>query len=291
MGVKMALFVFLLFFMQLDFSFVLDKRPEQPQLEQILSACGDYCQKLDNASLDFICREKVQELLYPNPERIEYLYRNNPSGIIRAFKKRQTPDLKRKRNILVYDYQLIKKDNNTIEKRTLLKENGIDKRVEDASLQTLRFKYGRVLFGPIGLLSPEAQEQFDYFILDEEINADRDMIVIQARPKPDSEIDYLYGKIWVKKDDFSIKKIEWAPESIINYESVQKFSSLVGADPIITMISEYGHPKKSLLFPSRFFLEEKYMIESGDVFTFSTLEVTYSGYQFFTVETHVDFKK
>ena len=44
-----------------------------PEKVTILHACAEYCQKLDEAALDFICQEKIHDIYYgPDPKRNGY---------------------------------------------------------------------------------------------------------------------------------------------------------------------------------------------------------------------------
>lgn len=70
-------------------------------LSLILEKAANYCQKLDQASLHFVCHEEVKEYIY----FVEYA----PNYID---------------NTYVYDYQLIKKGMSHREMRALIEENG-----------------------------------------------------------------------------------------------------------------------------------------------------------------------
>ena len=72
--------------------------------------------------------------------------------------------------------------------------------------------------GPIGLLSEYWQQYHDYKIVKEEKFKGEKVIVIEAVPKYGYKLNQLFGKIWVRKSDFSILKIEWNQEAIENYK-------------------------------------------------------------------------
>ena len=56
------------------------------------------------------------------------------------------------------------------------------------------------------------------------------------------------------------------------------------ATPIIKSTSEYDFKKKGIKFPSKYFIEEIYLIRKRKSFTRSKTEVIYKDYKFFTVE-------
>lgn len=99
---------------------------DSARLAAILEKAATYCQRLDQAALDFVCLEEVTEMT-------------------RHF----TP----KTDVYLYDYQFIRKNNETKEQRNLVAVNGEKTNIRDSSLNTFMFQYKNVLFGPIGLLS------------------------------------------------------------------------------------------------------------------------------------------
>ena len=235
---------------------------DQAELELILKKCADYCERLGNVALFFICQEEIKEEI------------------------RRTGRARRERNVYVYDYQLIRKQNEINERRILLEENRQKKHEKNAQLKTKFFSYKNIIFGPIDLLSKRWQQYYNYRIVKEEKLKGEKSIVIEAVPKPSVKLDYLYGKIWVRKNDFSILKIEWEHQSIKNYENIEKIARRIGAKPRITLITEYGFEKNGIRFPSKLFIREAYN-RWGRIFTRSKYTVIYGGYKFFTVETEI----
>jgi hypothetical protein len=133
---------------------------------------------------------------------------------------------------------------------------------------------------------------------------------LEAKPKPNIKIKYLYGKLWINSRDGSILKIEWTQQSLQNIERVNKMARSLGAQARIKFASEYGFEKSGLRFPSRYYVEERYFFPSSRKFIlvdkkgwlkhtrpllvgaqkellFSRVTVNYRDYRFFTVETKV----
>lgn len=241
---------------------------DQVELEIILKKCAEYCEKLDNVVLFFVCQEEVKEemLLLPHMR-------------------------KKERNVYVYDYQLIRKENEINERRILLEENRQKKREKDAQLKTKIFTYKNIIFGPIDLLNEGLQQYNDYKIVKEEKLKGEKSVVIEAVPKPSFKSDYLYGKIWVRKADFSILKIEWKQQSIKNYEIIEETALKIRAEPQITLIAEYGFEKNGIRFPSKLFIQEAYSSLGIRRLTLCKYTVIYDGYKFFTVDTESKIKR
>jgi len=249
---------------------------KQAELEVILKKCAEYCKKLEHSSLYFVCTEEIIERIY-------YFLRPTSIGLRPTGLFRQ--------NTFIYDYQLIRKDNKIIERRNLIEENGKKKDEKDASLKTEMFEHKYVVFGPIGLLSENWQRHHEYRILKEEKIRGEKAIVLEAVPHSGQELKHLFGKAWVRKDDFSILKIEWHQRSMGNFERIEEFAKELDAEPHITLISEYTFEKNGIRFPSKYFVKEEYSHPYRRNFRRSETTVTYRNYKFFTVETNVHIKK
>lgn len=243
-------------------------------LKDILKKCAAYCQLLSDSVFHFVCLEEIEERLFYSARRVTYY---GPTGF---FKRRK----------LLYDYQLIWKDGRITEKRILLEENGQKKNIPDSSLKTTRFKHKKIIFGPIGLLSTYWQKRHTYRIIGDERLKGQETVVIEASPLPGVQTKFLYGKIWVSRQDGSILKLEWKQESLENYDLIEKLAFLLRATPRITLIAEYFQEKKGLRFPSRFIIKENYLQKRGRLFKVSELRIKYKNYKFFTVETKVQYR-
>lgn len=255
---------------------------DQAELETILKKCADYCEKLSNSALFFVCRETIkEEIHFSTPVAVRTV---TSSG---SYEVRSGGGQNVEKNTYVYDYQLIRKENRIKESRILLKENGKKKNEKNAPLKTKIFEHKNVIMGPIGLLSEYWQQYHDYNIVKEEKFKGEKVIVIEAVPKYGLKLNQLFGKIWVRKSDFSILKIEWNQQAIENYEKIEEIAKKLGAEPLITLVSEYAFEKKGIRFPSRYSIKEVYIVRGRRRFLRSEKTVTYEDYKFFTVETEV----
>ena len=259
------------------------KSADQEELELILKKCEEYCKRLDNVSLYFVCKEEIKEEVHHSRRTRAILV---GSG---AFREKKIPP-PIERNMYIYDYQLIRKGDSLDEQRILLKENGQEKNDKDAKLKTKRFQHKFIVFGPIGLLSQEQQKNYEYKILKNVTYKKEKAVILEASPKFPQEDNALYGKIWIRKKDFAILKIEWEQESLGNFEEIEKIAEGLNASPLITVISEYGFEKNKIRFPNKYFVEEIYISRRvGLRFLRSKTTVVYDNYKFFTVDTKVKY--
>jgi hypothetical protein len=252
----------------------------QEELETILKKCAEYCERLSNSVLFFICQEKITEKI--SSRSAPMLKDLRPSTRV------YTSTVKR---VYVYDYQLYRKGNNIKEQRILIEENGKKKHEENAPLKTRMFRHENIVLGPIGLLSSHWQTFHDYWILKEEKFKGDKTVVIEAVLKPEHTFHHLSGKVWVRKSDLSILKIEWLQQSIRGYERVEETAKELGAKPHLNLIAEYGFEKNGIRFPSKYSLDEDYFLRGMRRFQQSKTVVLYNDYKFFTVETDHVIKK
>jgi len=268
-----------------------EDKATQIKLIRILGKTREYCSRLKNAAFYFVCMEEITEKIDHSRDRVLNIMVQAPLSSRSNNKvetRFETPN-KLEENKYVYDYQLIHKDYETKESRILLEENGDKKNEKDAQLKTQFFRYQKVLFGPIDLLSEYWQRHHDYKIVKEEILKGEKAIVIEAIPKPSLKQRHLFGKIWVKESDFSVMKIEWNQKNIGNFLVIEEIARRYKAEPRITLIAEYDIEKKKIRFPSRYFIEEAYISQKGKKFIRSKTEVIYKDYRFFVVETEIKY--
>jgi len=282
--------IFIVFSTQIFSQKINSDSSKQAELETILKKCAEYCEKLSNSVLDFVCIENINEQFFYNYRKGHYFI----SQLIETDAK----------NTYIYDYQLIRKNKKIREQRMLLEVNGKEIKHKKAPLITQRFSHERVIFGPTGLLSQYWQQYFNYRITGEEIWDGINVIIIEATPSDPDKVEHLYGKIWVNKNNYSILKIDWNPKSLGNFFNVLVLAKKFRAKPIITFSSEYGLEQKGIRFPSRYSIKEEYILNNNRLievlfpkglkkinrFTLSETDVSYENYKFFTVEYEVKYE-
>ena len=269
-----------------------EEKGEQLKLIRILKKAGEYCSRLEHAAFYFVCLEEISERIDHSRDIVQGILVQTTTTIGPDYQRRTSFKTHRKKivkNKYIYDYQLIRKDYETKERRILLEEKGKKKDEKDAQLKTIMFRYEKVLFGAIDLLSEYRQPYHDYKIVGEEMLNGEKALVIEAVPKPSLRQSYFFGKIWVKESDFSIIKIEWNQKSIGNFQILEEIAKRYKSKPRITLISEYNVEKNGIRFPSQFFIEEAYISQKGKKFIRSEITVIYKDYKFFSVETKIKY--
>jgi hypothetical protein len=267
-------------------------------LADILNRCGAYCDRLSGAILDFVCLERIEEMVadlaftskdtgsagFVNTQDLTKVAKSSdPGQMVSAVRVR-----KRVRSHFVYDYQLIQdRPGHITETRTLVKDNGRSVLEKNAPLKTQVFSYQFIVMGPVTLLGRDRQSLFDFRIIKETTLGKDRTVIIEAIPKPGSHGDTLSGKIWVRKSDAGVLKIEWVPESIGHYEGIVDLAKQIGAQPHLTLTTEFAFERNGIRFPSLYTIEETYLFTSGSPLVRSRTQVTQADYRFFKVETEV----
>ncbi len=273
-------------------------------LADILERCAVYCDRLSGAILDFVCLERIEEMVADvvivkpatGAESAGFENSGDLMGIAKSSDPGESPFAlrvrKKVRSSYIYDYQLVRDRMGQItETRTLIKENGRDVLEKNAALKTRVFAYGFAVMGPVSLLGSDRQALFDFKVIKEtKLGKDR-AVIIQATPKPGSPGDILSGKIWVRKSDAGVLKIEWVPESIGHYTGILDFAKQIGGQPRLTLTTEFALEHNGVRFPSRYTIQEMYLFSTRSPLIRSMTTVTQADYKYFTVETGVTLRK
>ena len=256
--------------------------PTDKELAEVLEKAAHYCEQLEQTPLYFVCKEDVQEKInipYSKDYRKFIYWTSDKAG--GAYRKGQSKHY-------VYDYHFTR-TNNIEESRVLLQEDNQKKNERNAPLKTKRFYHRYIFMGPVGLLSREAQNTFDYKIL----KRGKDTLVVETTPKSDSQPNQLFGKIWLDKKDGSVLKIEWKDTSLKNFQALKKDAAIYAAKVELYFFSEYKIQQNGLRFPSTYYVREQYFgkrfnlegrLYPANKILRSEVKVKYQDYQFFEVE-------
>jgi len=258
----------------------------QAKLNEILKKTAEYCERLKQMALNFVCHENITETTYSYNKEKVYKKTDASSGLV------WTTELKLKKSIknsYVYDYQMVKRGKELAEKRILLKENGKEKHEKDAELKIKRLTFEYLVYGPVGFLSSYWQKSFNYEILGQGNIEGKKTFVIKASPTEPREENYNFGKIWIDENDFSVSKIEWEPRSVKGFED-QVSSSAGTLKRNLSWTVFYAVEKNGIKFPSQQFIEENYILETGSKHPKYEVSFIYDNYKFFTVETEVKYR-
>jgi len=277
-----------IFTARIDITAELEQQDQPNELTTILNSCAEYCKKLNHTVLYFTCREEIREKIFISGPQTGLMTSRQIGSTTIYYNKKTLP--KYAHNKFVYDYQLIRIAGTIKEKRILLEENGSKKNEKDAELKTQSFRHKTVVFGPTGLLSYHNQKRYEYRITKNDNFKGENAVIIEARPNSDLPDYSLYGKIWIRKKDFKILKIEFEQESLGNYQTIQQIAAILDAKPKLILVSEYAYEKNGIHFPSSYTVKEIYIHHrTGRRFNRSETTVKYKNYKFFTVSTEVKY--
>jgi len=252
----------------------------QKTLNRILEETGDYCERVKNMALFYVCKEKVVAVKYFYSRRDLEKF-SLTAGKLKARDSRQ--------KTFTYDYQLVKKEKELRERRILLEEDGKEKYEEDVELRPVKYIGKYLVYGPVGFLSKYWQKRFDYEIVGEDVIDGKETIIIQSSPKKEREENDNYGRVWVDKKNFSILKIEYDPRSIKDYEDELILSPIGDLKKKVVWTVNFGVEKKGVRFPSKQLVQEYYVNNEGKTVLVEEVTFHYVDYKFFIVEVEVKY--
>jgi hypothetical protein len=259
---------------------------DQALLQEILRSTGEYCERVKNIALYYICQENIVDI------------ENFFSGASRALGMRgekKAFNIRRvKRQTYTYDYQLIKNGDDLSERRIMLERNGKKKHRENADLNHLKYYGQYLIYGPVGFLSRYWQNHFTYSLIGEDTIDGEPVFIIQADPNEVRLDNYSIGRIWVN-GDFQIVRLEWEPASIQNYEDEILISQQGPFQKKVVWTADYTVEKNGVLFPGRQLIQEIFFQDSEGGFQKKAVKretrFEFNAYKFFIVETDVIFQE
>ena len=280
----MLCMISLVLFISASQSSVFSCQKDRARLNQLLIRSAEYCEKVKNIALFYVCLEKIKEK--------KYIYRTTTSERISlggAVIEKPYKSLKLKRTRIysyVYDYQLIKKGEELNERRILLEKNNKKKHKENAELE-VGYSAKYLVYGPVGFLSSYWQNYFDYEIIGEERKGGNLATVVKAMPKANNEDNRNSASMWIDETDGSILKMEWEPESILDYEGKPVRSQAGDLKPVVVWKATYGIEKNGVRFPNRQQVQEFLITEEGKRFISNDINTVFENYRYFVVETEI----
>jgi len=267
---------------QSDFS----KNSDQAKLEFILKKCAEYCERVKSIALFYVCQEEIKDIT--NFYRIVDTLRTSPYGVTEIVPGWSLKLNNTRISSYLYDYQLINKEKELQEQRTLLKKNNRKKNIENAKLET-RFNAKYLVYGPVGFLSRYWQDYFSYEIIGQESLGKIQATIINAAPKPNNKENRNFAKLWINEKDNSILQIEWESGSIYNFDG-KNIATMSGEFSTVMMWRvTYGLEKNGVRFPSWHLIQEFLVSESGERYLRNEIITNFNDYKFFIVETEVKY--
>ncbi|MCX6561085.1 MAG: TonB family protein [Candidatus Aminicenantes bacterium] len=272
--------------------------PYSPELKKILLLGASYCRRLSEAALDFVCQESIRSidcaLHLPEKtvaEEIKTTTKPTGGGEFIAIANRRASlsrdPFKTKTYRFSSDFQMIRKEGRTTERRALLESN-VKKAAKGAGLpDEKRYASLKPLFAPLDVLAADRQESYDFRLLGQERIRGRSVAVIEATARSGAASRIPAAKIWIDSETSQILRCETQGLPVEGYEFVFEEASRIGLSPLGTMTADYEEEKNGVLFPSRVSLLIEYLVPQWGVGKRVRVDtqIRYDKYRFFTVDT------
>ena len=257
------------------------------ELLPILARCENYCRHLAEAALSYTCQETVRETEQQVEKRTMVFNWTVLADGSMATAKYDYPALgQSEKRSYVNDYQLINKNGRIVERRTLMEENGRTVREAAGPAASHRAFFAKPILAPIRLLGRDRQPSFVFKKAGEGTISDRNVMILEARPKPGTDEEIREARIWADPKSGQILRIEMKTCSVEGCEWIQEECAEHLLTPHFIFRHDFGFERKGVLFPSRSEVRVEY---SGLVQpprqTKADGEIQYRDYRFFTVET------
>jgi TonB family protein len=274
-------------------------------LGRILDQCADYCDRLRNSALDYICEETIRDIdfnLMTDEEMkkssVVLMLISRRDGSVSQLGISSLPPHSPERtekNEYVCDYLLVKKGEGIQDRRIILRENG--RRLPDRTkiLEERRFTTLTPFLAPVRLLGRDRQPLFDYILLKDDRIKGKEACMIEVRPKAGNAAGVEYAKVWVERKGGQVMKVEMTGLPYEGYESILNELIQYNARAKFVATYSYSVEKKGLAFPSEAKIRvnfarpgvtpERFWIER------IRTDMKYDKYKFFTVETEGAVKK
>ena len=268
------------------------------ELQMVLDKCTEYCLKLSESALYYICLEEIKEKfksismeqgvvlsMVGSPDL-------HPNEVIKT-ENRILSLVGSEKNSYLYDYQLIKKEGKIDEKRILLDMDGKAVVPENSAQEIVSSLSLKPILVPVQIFGINHRSKFVFRLAEDERIQGKLAYVIEALLRPGQTGYIRQGKIWMDKTDFRIVKIEILSDIVEGFELILKECRQYYLKPHFKSTHYYTIDKNGLLFPSRSEIRVEY---SGLLFKKKDLKseykITYKDYRFFMVEwSHEEIKK
>jgi hypothetical protein len=276
------------------------------ELEGLLKGAAEYCEKLKKAAFHYLCKEKIVETQKPLAigadvqsdvaARSNDMFYARSSGWVQREIVDQTKIRKNE-----YNYRLKKIGARVKEEREAIFEKASEKEMPTPVLidikeirRSIRFLSSKAVFGPITLLDARRQNNYHFRLLGHQELKGRPTAIIEAYPKNEKDSYFIYGKIWIDREDFSILKIKANPNSILGYDKLKRLAEELNTRLFLDLETEFFKFRGGIRFPTQIHFEESYkgglfirQFRGSRKWTRTDTLTTYSDYLFFNVDMDV----
>ena len=270
----------------------------QARLAALLAKAAQYCEKLESAVFDFVCREEFAESVNPSLDVGPYSAPPKSGGAPFLGPTVSIAWTNKIKRTFVSDLRCQRAESAIHETRTPLEENGEKAIGSDALLGTPAVAYGTAFLGPVGLFGERFQPGFEFSVAGEEDIGTTRALVVEAKPKAGAGLPSPGpagfagtaaggGKAWVDPATGNILRLEWTESRVGRFSVFEKRGQRYRRKPRLVIRSEYSVEKNGIRFPGRFSVEEAYLNNAGKATVRSRTEVVYKDFKFFAVEFEV----
>lgn len=288
-------------------------------LSRLLKGAADYCERLKVAAFHYLCNENIYENQRPL-QRARNIRSDDASlapqqpgfGRATGWVDRQKIKVDKVYSP-VFSYRLLKQGNTVKEERELLKavaeaakgkNKKNKKKSQDAvpktkaeALKGIRFVSSKSVFGPITLLAAERQGKYHFKVLERKTFKDRPVVILEAYPKSEQDAMFVYGKIWLDTENFSVLKIKANPNSLVGYNRLQQIKEELGSRLFLTLETEFLKFSDGIRFPTRIHFVELYRggafitdVRGSRGWKRTENVTTYTDFVFFNVKSDVSYQ-
>jgi hypothetical protein len=272
------------------------------ELQELLYHAAEYCEKLKASAFHFYCKEKIVESW---KSIISQEFFNSPDiGTQSNRRLRFLRNLKlygnvnTSVNVYTFSYRLLKNGAQIKEEREWLSSKDNVPKSREQVVKPTAFFSQRAVFAPLTLLAHERQDKYDFRFIGFDKRKGRQAFVIEGTPKRREEANSLWGKVWIDSQDYSILKIEAAPESITGYQALKEIEKQLSTRLALTLAIDFDELHGGIRFPTHIQMLEKYrggryvsMCSGPAGWERNRTVFTYSDYQFFDVNVEVSLKE
>jgi hypothetical protein len=247
------------------------KTSKTDELDGLLKGAAEYCEKLKKAAFHYLCKEKIVEtqepLVYGTEDQNDLAANPYGNAYARSSDWVQRDIIDRtKINKNEYNYRLKKIGDRVQEEREAITDQVENETGTPAPVimdinelrRSIRFLSSKAVFGPITLLDARRQNNYDFRLLGHQELRGRPTAVIEAYPKNEKDSQFIYGKIWIDREDFSVLKIKANPNSILGYDKLVKLAEELNTRLFLDLETEFFQYRDGIRFPTQIHFEESY---------------------------------
>lgn len=267
-------------------------------MARLLEGAAGYCEKLETAALEFICRERIGETHYnfaTDPKWFGLIVSSRETGQIVVNTRFPQWDPQRTiRSDYVCDYLYVRRGDRIEERRVVLEDDGRKMPDRNTLLKEKRFTALNPVLSVVELLGRGRQALFNYRVIGRAAIGGRDASILEAIPKSGNSRGIEYAKVWVDAVNFQILRSEVQGIPTEGYDDVLRDSIQFPVRPYLLTTHTYEFEKSGIRFPGRSLIRVEYPKQG--VFTKDRtlklkIDMKYDKYQFFSVETDGGIKK